>query len=268
MKRIERRFGINADCLKGISERDALALIKNAGFESVFLSSYHDQEVESIKNEADRLGLEVEFIHAPFKGINTIWQSGMEYLTIFEQMKETVDSAANNGIKKVITHVSSGWNSPEVNDLGLARFDELVLYAKERGVTLAFENLRKVGNLACLIDRYEKMDNVRFCYDCGHENCYTNPVRWMDIFQSKVSCTHIHDNPGRPLDNKVDDFDWHDLPFDGTCDYKRMMSDLDRYGYEGALTLEVTQYKPAYEKWSAEQFLDECYSRIKKISKM
>ena len=89
MKRIERRFGINADCLKGISERDALALIKNAGFESVFLSSYHDQEVESIKKEADRLGLEVEFIHAPFKGINTIWQSGMEYLTIFEQMKET-----------------------------------------------------------------------------------------------------------------------------------------------------------------------------------
>ena len=78
---MKRKFGINADCLKGISERDALALIKNAGFESVFLSSYHNCEVESIKAEADRLGLEVEFIHAPFRGINTIWQSGTEYLT-------------------------------------------------------------------------------------------------------------------------------------------------------------------------------------------
>lgn len=265
---MKRRFGINANCLVGISEKDALKLIKAAGFDSVFLCAYHNDEVAEIKNEADALGLETEFIHAPFSGINTIWQEGMGYLTIFEQMKETIDSAANNGIKKVITHVSSGWDAPAVCDLGLARFDELVLYARERGVTLAFENLRMVGNLACLVDRYANMDNVRFCYDCGHENCYTNPVRWLDIFQDKVTCTHIHDNPGRPLDNRVDDFDWHDLPFDGTFDYVRMMRDLDKYGYEGILTLEVTQYKPAYEKWTAEEFLKECYERIRKISEM
>ena len=265
---MKRRFGINADCLVGVSERDALELIKNAGFESVFLSSYRNEEVKEIKEEADRLGLEVEFIHAPFSGINNIWLEGMSYLTIFEQMKETIDTAASNGIKKVITHVSSGWSAPAVCNTGLARFDELVLYARERGVILAFENLRKVGNLACLIDRYDKMDNVRFCYDCGHENCYTNPVRWLDIFLDKVCCTHIHDNPGRPLDDFVNDFDIHMLPFDGTCDYERMMRELDKYGYEGILTLEVTQYKPEYDKWTADQFLNECYSRIKKISEM
>ena len=82
-----------------------------------------------------------------------------------EYMKESIDTAANNGIGMVITHVSSGWNPPPVNDLGLSRFDKLVLYAKERGITLAFENLRLLGNLACLVDRYEKEENVRFCFD-------------------------------------------------------------------------------------------------------
>ena len=47
-----------------------------------------------------------------------------------------------------------------------------------------------------------------------------------------------------------------------------MMQDLDRYGYRGRLTLEVTQYKPEYEIWTAEQFLATCYERIEKISKM
>ncbi len=265
---MKRKLGINANCLKGVSEKDALKLIKNAGFDSVFLSAYHGAEVAEIKKQADALGLEAEFIHAPFAGINTIWQAGMGYLTLFQQMKETIDSAADNGIEKVITHVSSGWNAPAVCDLGLARFDELVLYARERGVTLAFENLRLVGNLACLVDRYANMDNVRFCYDCGHENCYTNPVRWLDIFQDKVCCTHIHDNPGRPLDDKVHDFDTHHLPFDGTCDYEKMMRDLNKYGYKGILTLEVTQCKPEYENWTNDEFLSTCYDRIKKISEM
>jgi sugar phosphate isomerase/epimerase len=266
--KMKRRLGINANCLIGISEKDALKLIKDAGFDSIFISAYENDEVAEIKREADALGLESEFIHAPFRGINAIWEQGMGYLTIFEQMKQTVDSAANNGIKKVITHVSSGWNAPAVCDLGLARFDELVLYARERGVTLAFENLRKVGNLAYLADRYASMDNVRFCYDCGHENCYTNPVRWLDIFKDKVTCTHIHDNPGREINDYVNDFDIHVLPFDGTCDYERMMRDLDKYGYDGILTLEVTHNKPEYENWTPEQFLATCYERIKRISEM
>ena len=268
MSRIQRKFGINADCLKGYSEAEALTLIKDAGFESVFISSYHNGEVAEIKKRADELGLVVEFIHAPFSGINNMWLSGLNYLTIFEQMKESIDSAADNGIEGVVVHVSSGWQYPAVNDLGLARYDELVLYARKRGVKLIFENLRAVGNLACLVDRYEKIPEVVFCYDCGHEHCYTKTVRWLDIFTDRVFCTHIHDNPGRPMDDKVNDFDWHMLPFDGSCDYDRMMQDLDRYEYRGRLTLEVTQYKPEYENWSAEEFLKVCYERIEKISKM
>ena len=268
MKALKRKFGINANCLAERSQLDALEPIKQAGFSSVFLETYENDEVATIKRKADALGLAVSFIHAPFYGINAMWLPGDDYLELYHKMQQTIDSAANNGIPAVVLHISSGWQPPALNDLGLSRFDALVAYGKNRGVILALENLRLTGNMAYFVDRYEKESHVQFCYDCGHEHCYTKTVRWMDIFTTRVFCTHIHDNPGRSFEDKVSDFDWHLLPFDGTCDYSRMMRDLDAYGYRGDLTLEVFQKKPAYEKWTVETFLRECYQRIERISQI
>lgn len=265
---MQRKLGIVASCLDGVSELDALKKIKDAGFETFFTGAYKNDDVRAIKGRADELGLKYEFIHAPFRGINQMWMPGVGYDKIFGQMKESIDSASNNGVPTVITHVSSGWHPPQVNDLGLSRYDELVLYARDRGVVLAFENLRLLGNLACLVDRYEGMDNVRFCFDCGHEHCYTKTVSLLDVFTTRVCCTHIHDNHGRALDDKINDFDEHLLPFDGTYNYERMMRKLDEYGYSGSLMLEVGQHTEEYRQMSAEAFLATAYERIKKISQM
>lgn len=266
---MQRKLGINAGCLKDFSELEALEKIKAAGFETFFTGSYKNEEVREIKKRADSLGLEYEFIHAPFHRINDMWTAGLGYLRISDAIKETIDSAANNQIKTVITHVSSGWYPPAVNDLGLSRYDELVLYAKERGVVVAFENLRLLGNLACLVDRYEKISNVRFCFDCGHEHCYTKTVSLLDVFTTRVCCTHIHDNRGRALEDKVNNFDEHLLPFDGTYDYAKMMRKLDEYGYCGSLMLEVSQNKREdYAAMSAEEFLATAYERISKVSSL
>ena len=265
---MNRRLGINVDCLVEIDELKALDLIKAAGFETFFSNAYKNDTVSAIKKKADALGLTYEFIHAPFHHINELWKNGTGYLEVMEYMKESIDSAANNGIGIVITHVSSSWTPPPVNDMGLSRFDELVGYAKDRGITLAFENLRLLGNLACLADRYEKMENVRFCFDCGHEHCYTKTICMMDVFTTRVCCTHIHDNHGRPFDDKVNDRDEHLLPFDGTYNYEKMMRKLDEYNYKGSLMLEVNQEIADYRKMSAEEFLATCYERIKKISQM
>ncbi|MBQ8388911.1 MAG: sugar phosphate isomerase/epimerase [Clostridia bacterium] len=266
---MKRKLGINASCLRGISQLDALSMIKAAGFDTFFTGHFESsEEVGAIKKKADELGLVYEFIHAPFNGINEMWMPGLGYLTMFDAMKQSIDHAAEHGVPAVITHVSSGWTPPQVNDLGLSRYDDIVLYAKDRGVTVAFENLRLLGNLAVLVDRYEHMDNVRFCFDCGHEHCYTKTVKWLDIFTNKVCCTHIHDNMGRPFDDKTNDYDSHMLPFDGTYDYEQMMRKLDEYGYAGPLTLEVGQNRPDYQAMSPEAFLATCYERIKKISEM
>lgn len=265
---MKRKLGVNTDCLSGLAdELTTLALAKEAGFESITTSSTKMEDVYALKEKTVAYGMDFPFLHAPFRGINAMWEQGDGYLTLYHGMREAIDSAAACGVAGVVTHVSSGWQAPPVGDLGLSRYDALVDYAAEKGVALAFENLRMVGNLACLVDRYADRDNVRFCLDVGHEHCYTKTVTWMDIFTTKLFCTHIHDNVGRPFYDKVNDFDQHLLPFDGTCNYHRMMQKLDEYGYTGALTLEISRNaRDDYKEMSGDAFLATAYDRLKRIS--
>jgi sugar phosphate isomerase/epimerase len=124
--------------------------------------------LSAIKEKAVAYGMDFPYLHAPYSGINNMWLAGEDYHGIYDGIIESIDLAAACDVGAVVTHVSSGWQAPPVNNLGLSRFDALVEHAVEKGVTLAFENLRMVGNLAYLADRYEHCDNVRFCYDCGH----------------------------------------------------------------------------------------------------
>ncbi len=263
---MKRKLGIVSDCIIKESPIVTLDRIKEIGFEAFFTGYIDIETVSALKNKAEKLGLDFEFIHAPFRGINAMWTSGMDYLPLYNAMKQTIDSASACGVKTIITHVSSGWTPPQVCDTGLARYDALVEYAMGKNVNLAFENLRKFGNLACLMDRYENVENVSFCYDCGHEHCYTAVVPFLDLYGKKISCTHIHDNHGRDWDNPLADGDEHLLPFEGTVDYNVMMQKLNKAGYEGSLMLEVFNGK--YSSLTADEFIKTAYDRIKKISTM
>ena len=262
---MKRKLGILSECIGGMESVDALDLIKDAGFDCFFTGHTDLEKVRALVEKGKRLGLTCEFIHAPFRGINALWMPGLDYLDLMGRIKHTVDVAHATGVPTVIAHVSSGWDPPEITDLGLARFDELVLYATEKKVTIAFENLRMIGNLAYLADRYRNMEYVRFCYDCGHEHCYTKTIRWMDVFGKRMVATHIHDNMGRG-EERTGDPDLHLLPFDGTVDYTAMMRKLDEYQFEGPLILEVSNRH--YTDVEPRAFLTDCYARIQKISEL
>ncbi|MBQ9098365.1 MAG: sugar phosphate isomerase/epimerase [Clostridia bacterium] len=264
---MKRKLGINVGCLAGIPQLEQLDMIHKAGFETFFTGSQNSDTIAGLKAKAEDYGMVFETIHAPFSGINNMWIPGMEYIDVYRGMKNAIDLAARHGVPAVVMHVSGGWYAPGISDLGLQRFDELVFHAAEKGVTIAFENLRQIGNLSYFSERYEKFDHVRFCYDFGHEHCYTKTVQWMDVFCHRLLCTHIHDNPGRTFE-KVGSPDIHLLPFDGTVDYQRCVDKLDEYGYQGPLTLEVDNFRDKYPDLSPEEFLATCYERVKRISEL
>lgn len=267
---MKRKLGINTDCLTGLlDEISTLNLAHEIGFEAITTGSIEIGAVSALKEKADALGMDFSFLHSPFGGINNMWMEGDAYLTVYNGIIQAIDSAAACDVQSVVVHASSGWKAPAVNDLGLSRYDSLVEYASSKGVTIAFENLRVVGNLACLADRYEDRPNVRFCYDCGHEHCYTKTVSWLDIFTNRLVATHIHDNLSRPLYDKSTDPDFHWLPFDGSFNYHEMMKKLDKYEYAGPLVLEVFRgAREDYKALSAEEFLRTSYDRIKRISEL
>ena len=261
-----RKLGIIANCIAGEAEKETLKRIKDRGFECFFSSEkeFGEKYVGELKNESEKLGLDYEFIHGPFVGINEMWTSEEEP-EIHRSFIKAIDSAGANGIKTLIAHVSSSFRPPDISDKGVARFDAWVERAEKRGVVIAFENLRKLGNLAYLMDRYEGNPFVKFCYDCGHEHCYTVSVPFIPIYGDRLICTHLHDNFGQDK-SAPDGGDKHLLPFDGNVDYAAMMKSLDKVGYKGSLMLEV--FSGYYPTMTPDDFLTTAYERVKKISRL
>lgn len=272
---MERRLGVQSTCLVGIPEVEALKYIKDAGFDCFFTGRYKLDTVAELKNEADKLGLDFEFIHAKWNYadalggrfyMNDFWKPGLAYLPLFDATIEALDSAAACGIPGICQHVTAGWVAPPATDLGFERFDRLVEHAVKKGVKLTFENLRNFGLLAALLERYDRVPEVGFCYDNGHEHCYTETVPFLDLWGKRTYFTHLHDNYGRDKEDPAKDADYHLLPYDGNFDYGAMIEKMDKYGYQGALTLEVGQRKE-YQHMSPEEFLAMLYERTVRLSK-
>ena len=268
---MKRKIGINADCFKdptltfGDNSYGSIKKLRELGFDSFFISELRGS-FGKCKDVAESVGINFEFIHAPFRGINDMWLEGDDYRKIFASMKLTIDHASANCVPIVIMHLSSGWNPPEMTELGFSRFDDIIAYAAQKNVTIAIENLRNKENVLAALERYKDTANVRYCYDAGHEYCYTPGVDWISIFGDKLICTHIHDNLG--YDPDIDP-DFHYLPFDGTLDYADMIRRLDAIGYTGILTLEVfNTTRPEYKEMTQDEFFATCYERIKRISEL
>ncbi len=263
---MDRKFGIELECLRqsNLDDSEILKKIKDAGFDAVFSNKYDIHEIEYISNEAAKLGLEVEFLHAPFRGINDFWCAGPKYLPLKKTIHQSIDSAAAFDIPIIIMHVDSGWYPPDICDIGLERFDSLVEYASSKGVKIAFENIRNFGTLAAMMQRYRLLPDVGYCYDCGHEHCYTETVHFTELFGPKLLCTHIHDNVGR---NGRDNPDDHLMMFDGNIDYVDMMRRLRSIGYSGNLTVELEK-NSKYDYMTDEEYVKTAYERIVKISKL
>ena len=272
---MKRRLGVQDTCVAGMDPVEAMPYIKKAGFDCYFVEVSDMKRVSERVEAGNKVGLSCEFIHAYWHCkaengsryyMNEFWKEGDTYKPLFDATVEAIDTAAALGIPGICQHVTSGWVAPKACELGFKRFDALVEYAVKKGVKFTLENLRNYGLLAALLERYEQVPEVGFCYDNGHEHCYTETVPFLDLWGTRTFFTHLHDNYGRDKDDPDKDADYHLLPYDGNFDYSEMIRRMDKYGYEGALTLEVCQYGK-YKEMEPQAFLDMLYARAVKLSK-
>lgn len=268
---MKRKLGINCDCVQGLNPVDALEILKDVGFDCFFSDTGNLDlaTMTALRNKADKLGLGYEFVHAPFRDVNSMWEENEKTKPFMDSIIQALDNAEKVGVPQIILHASSKWVPPAMTEAGFARYDELVAYAEKKKVGMAIENLRIFDYYDALIQRYKDSKYVSFCYDNGHEHCCTPEVDNIQIFADKISCTHLHDNLGK-LDNYLTvDGDLHLLPFDGSFDFAQMIRRLDKANYQGALTLEVgNTTHPDYQKFTAEEFIKTSYERLLKISKL
>ena len=215
-------------------ERDRqIKLMRENGFEATFLDSA-DPNLDEIVAAVRAAGITPESCHAPFDGINAMWAEDESGEKMLNRLIDSVHNCQRCGIPVMVVHLSSGDAAPRINDAGQARFDRLIEVAREAGVTIAFENLRKLGNVANAMEQYP---DAGFCWDVGHEACYTQNVRFMSLFGKRIAALHLHDN------HAVKNQDEHLLPYDGAIDLDLAARFLAEADYKGAAMLEVTVYR-------------------------
>ena len=258
-----RKLGVNYSAKWGVSFAEFLKIIKDIGFECFFTGVPKAENIPAMAAAAAELGLEWETMHAPFGHINDIWVVGERGDAMLAEMMVAVDRCRVAGVPIVVVHLSSGNNPPPLSEIGLARYTRLVEYAAVSGVKVAFENQRKPDYLAWAFAHFGRMSHVGFCYDCGHEGCFTKDVHFLPLYGDRLLCTHIHDN------DCIEDHDLHILPFDGRSDFGRIARQIRETGYKGPLTLEIhAQNSNKYDFMTPQALMERAAMSIKRLRSM
>ena len=204
------------------------ALVEN-GITHTFVNVEHpefDAAVEALQGA----GITVDNFHAPFKGLNVIWEPGEAGDEMLRKLLLGVDACVKYRVPLMVGHVSNGKPMPPISPVGLERYDRLMAYAREKGVKIAFESHRFIENVDYFMRRYPE---AGFCLDTSHEDAFTPGVRHMPLWGDRLVATHLSDN------EYVCDVDMHMLPFEGHIDWEDKARELATCGREVTLMLEI-----------------------------
>lgn len=242
---------------------DNLKRMKEVGFDCVFwpLLLNEQAKMEKLLQAAADLDLEIDELHEMPTNINHIWYDEPLGDKPMQLALDSIDFCAEHGVEKMVMHESSGRIAPDMSNAGLSRFRRIFEHAAEKGVKVAVENLRRTNYIARIFQENRDLP-VYYCWDSGHEICYTPGVNHLAIFSDKLICTHIHDNRGIFMK------DDHMLPFDGVRDWKQTASLLRKSGYSGNICGELQRDAARYADIEDKDFIALAYERLKKFADM
>lgn len=166
-----------------------------------------------------------------------------------------MEDAAAQGVSTVVVHLPA--DGYPLRPLGLERRRSLVALSEDRGVQLAFENLRNLRNLALALETFHSR-HVGFRYDSCH---HRNDAAGQDLlaqYGRRLMAVHLHDNGGA--------HNQHLLPLDGDIDWAEVMLRLARTGYQGATSLEPMNWD--YGQLTIRQFLSLARERALALDRM
>ena len=237
-------IGININCYSNeLSIDRQIELMKENGFETTFCMA-DDKNIRSIIEQLQASGIKFETLHAPFSHINDMWKEDD-----CEMLKELCDSirlCAEYSIPVLVVHQSAGRPAPLINDYGNTRYDALMEEARKYGVKIAFENSRCVGNVAAALERYP---DAYFCWDVGHEHCFTPGMMFLPYFKDRVGALHLQDNMCQ-LDRDI-----HVIPYDGLIDMESVAKRLAQSSYKNSIMLELGRHhSDMYTDLSPEEY--------------
>ncbi len=246
---------------KDVSVIETINAIKNAGFKNVFIEWYNKDWIitqeEQLKYIREK-GLNVIFAHLGYQNINDLWIEGDTGNRLVDRYKNDIKICKENNIPMVVMHLTTKSEAPKYNETGLKRLKEIVDYAQELDIKVAFENTKIKGYLDYVIENIDNK-NVGICFDSGHYHVHFDDDLDFTKFKDRIFAVHLHDN------DKSDDL--HLIPFDGTLDWEDTIRNLKKCNYSGPITMELC-YRYDYLNMSIDDFYKKGYEIGKKLKEM
>ena len=137
-------------------------------------------------------------------------------LDAVDEVKRALDLAEFVPFRFLVQHLGAARESLDSRkrDAAFTSLEHLVLFAKQRGVTIALENtpgeLATPANLRHFLEE-TRLHDLRLCFDTGHAHLEDGLEPSFETMRALVVTTHVHDNHGEK--------DEHLLPYEGTIDW-------------------------------------------------
>ncbi len=234
------KLAMNLTVLAGrdFSQEETIPLLAEAGFDGCFWVSEQGVPLAPVAAKV-REALEMEFIHAPVKGLDQLWQEGDVGEQRLNILSDWLRQCAAAGIPWMVSHVWNGFYEAKPNALGIDRLGRLLELAEREGVRIAFENCEQGAFLTEVRRQLWSSPAVGFCFDTGHELCYSDGEDQLAQCGDRLLCTHLNDNLGRTGESYTSGDDAHMMPFDGLVDWDGVARRLKERNYTGTLTFEI-----------------------------
>ncbi len=233
--------------------REVLQAFKDNGIETAELSFNFDYYMNKINfpktaamygELAKEVGVELYSLHLPFSrnlDISTT-QKECRAITLYTNMT-LIKAAAEAGIKVIVLHPSSEPITDEERPERMRLSREYIITLREEcdkyGMCLAVENLPRTCLCNTSNEMIELLDGTGafVVFDTNHALKETSVEYLHNLVDNGVKIISLH----------ISDYDFiderHRLPGDGVNDWKGILAELERGGYEGPLMYEVA-YKP------------------------
>ena len=211
-----------------------LAEIAAAGFTSVevFCAPHHfnysnSQAVRELGDSLREHKLTLHSLHSPTeRDLSPGRESGVPLsisdperirrLDAVDEIKRTLEVSEKVSCKYLIQHMGQGRQAadPRKLDAAFTSLENLSMFAKARGVTIALENTpSELGSPSVLhkflVDTH--LHDLKLCFDIGHAHLDEGVAPGFEAMRDHLVSSHIHDNHG--------DKDEHLLPFAGTIEW-------------------------------------------------
>ena len=237
------KFGFSLQENYPIPMPDVVELLADTGFCAISPGWQRDVSLEDTVSRACSRNLTLQSLHGPLRGMPAMWNRDLEIAgSVLRDLLDSASACAELGFPLLVVHP---WNGVEYtfcqDTLCFDHFDTLVRHAQNLGIRVAFENLEGPEYLTSLLERYHSCKTVGYCWDSGHELCYTPGWDFLTPYGDRLCMTHLNDNLGitDPSGRLQGTDDLHLLPFHGIVDWEHTVQRLKKANKQEILNFEL-----------------------------